>query len=58
MTGKLQHVAAPEIREHQSGTRIEQEVAQRVEMQVAREIGYGQSSILIDPYEPRPSAAM
>ena len=54
----LQHVAGREINKHEAGARIDQQVAERVEVQVAGEIGNGKHAIVADAHEPRLAAAM
>ena len=54
----LQHIAAMEVDEDQPGTRIDQEIAQGVEKQVAREIRDRQRAVFIDTHEARLAAAM
>jgi hypothetical protein len=57
-TAHLQQIAGLEIDEHQPGPRVEQDIAQGVEEQIAGKVRDGQRSVFVHAHETRLAAAM
>ncbi len=56
--GKLQHVARFEVREQQPRVSVDENIAERVEERIAREIRNGERAVLTNAHEARLATAI